>query len=209
MNSGANIMVVESDGIVSRDIIRILEKLGHTVLSTAASGEEAVREAEKFRIDLLLADILLDGEMDGIEAAGQICSRFKVPVVFLTSTMDKKTIKRAKKMKPYGIIVKPFEERILQATIETALYRYNMEKRKTEKTESGPDVKKGEKLTKGPEAEQEGDWIRSTFIIRKEYAENIKAAAYWERKMIKDIVDEALGVYFKNKKIEYVKRKGK
>jgi len=209
MNMAANIMVVESDGIVSRDILNILEKMGHDVLITAASGEEAVQESEKYRIDLLLVDILLDGEMDGIEAAGQIYSRFKVPIVFLSSTLDKKTIKRAEKMRPYGIIVKPFEERILQATIETALYRYNMEKRETEKTESKPDVKKGKKLIENPVAEQEGEWIRSTFIIRKEHVENIKAVAYWERKRMKDILDEALEHYFINNKLEYVKKKGK
>lgn len=209
MNMAANIMVVESDGIVSRDILSILEKMGHDVLITAASGEEAVQESEKYRIDLLLVDILLDGEMDGIEAAGQIYSRFKVPIVFLSSTLDKKTIKRAEKMRPYGIIVKPFEERILQATIETALYRYNMEKRETEKKESKSDVKKGKKLIENPVAKQEGEWIRSTFIIRKEHVENIKAVAYWERKRMKDILDEALEHYFINNKLEYVKKKGK
>ena len=204
MNTIANIMVVESDGIVSRDIVKTLEKLGYAVLATASEGEEAIRQSEKFRLDLLLIDIMLDGKMDGIEAAAKIYSSFNIPVVFFTSTLDKKTIKRAKKIEPYGIIVKPFEERILQATIETALYRCNMERRGTAKKESDADVKNDKRLKENPE-----DWIRATFIIKKEYSEKIKAQAYWERKMIKDILDDALRDYFKNRKNEFVRKQGK
>jgi CheY-like chemotaxis protein len=201
MNNGTNIMVVESDGIISKDIEGILVNLGYTVLATARTGKEAVQEAKKYRLDLLLTDILLEGEMDGIEAAREICSSFSIPVVFLSSSPDKETIERIKEAGAYGIINKPIEERILQATIETALYRHKIEKRDTMELESTLNVKKRKSRNGTSKTVQTADWTRTTFVIRKENLEKIRALAYWERRQLKDTLDRILNLHFKDKPV--------
>lgn len=122
------IMVVEDESIVAQDVQERLESLEY-IVSVAPSGEKAVEKVEKENPDLVLMDIVLKGDMDGIEAAEYITSRFDIPVVFLTAYADDKTLKRAKVTEPFGYLVKPFEDRELHATIETALYKHTMEKR--------------------------------------------------------------------------------
>jgi CheY-like chemotaxis protein len=201
MNKGTNIMVVESDGSVSKDIEGVLVKLGYTVLATARTGKEAIHEAAKYRLDLLLTDIFLEGEMDGIEAARKISSSFSVPVVFLSSSLDKETIERITKAGAYGIINKPIEERILQATIETALYRHKIEKRDIKELENTFDIKKRKSRNGTSGTGQTEDWTRTTFIIRKENLERIRALAYWERRQLKDTLDRILNLHFKDKTV--------
>ena len=77
-------------------------------------------------------DIMLKGDMDGVEAAGEIRERFDVPVVYLTAYSDNKILERAKKTEPFGYIVKPFDEKDLHSSIEIALHRHRKEKEKTE-----------------------------------------------------------------------------
>jgi CheY-like chemotaxis protein len=197
MNNGTNIMVVESDGSVSKDIEGVLLKLGYAVLATARTGKEAIHEATKYRLDLLLTDIFLEGEMDGIEAARKISSSFSVPVVFLSSSLDKETIERITEAGAYGIINKPIEKRILQATIETALYRHKIEQRDTMELENTLNIKK----RKSRNGTSTADWTRTTFIIRKENLERIRALAYWERRQLKDTLDRILNLHFKDKPV--------
>ncbi|HWR58604.1 MAG TPA: PAS domain S-box protein [Thermodesulfovibrionales bacterium] len=125
----AGIMIVEDEEIVARDIENILKGLGYSVTAVVASGEEAVRKASETRPDLVLMDILLKGDMDGVETAEIIRSRFDIPIIYLTAYTDDATLQRAKITEPYGYIIKPFEERELRSTIEIALYRRTMEKR--------------------------------------------------------------------------------
>ena len=125
----AQILVVEDENIVALEIKSRLEGLGYVVLAIASSGEEAIQKAEETNPDLVLMDIKLKGDMDGIEAAGKIQTRFNLPVVYLTAYAEENTLQRAKITVPYGYILKPFEERELHANIEIAIYKHQMEKK--------------------------------------------------------------------------------
>jgi PAS domain S-box-containing protein len=129
----AQILVVEDEGIVAWHLAQRLQGLGHTVPMVVASGPEAVRQAAAIRPDLVLMDIHLYGEMDGIEAAAQIRAQSDIPVVYLTAYADEPTLERAKVTEPFGYVLKPFEERELQITIEMALYKHRMERRLRER----------------------------------------------------------------------------
>ena len=121
------ILVVEDEVIIGMDISNSLKKLGYHVPAVIATGEKAIEKAEKIQPDLILMDIMLKGGMDGIEAAGQIRARLNLPVVFLTAHTDATTLERAKQSQPFGYIVKPFQEKDLQTTIEIALARCKAE----------------------------------------------------------------------------------
>jgi CheY-like chemotaxis protein len=124
--SGAKILVVEDENIVALEIKKRLQHLGYTVAGVAATGEDAVRKAEGILPDLVLMDIMLKGEIDGIDAASEIRRRLNIPVIYLTAYSDGETLERAKLTEPYGYILKPFEEDDLRTTIEIALYRHKM-----------------------------------------------------------------------------------
>jgi len=123
------ILIVEDERIVAEDIKMSLQRLGYAVSGTAISGEEAVKKAGEMQPDLVLMDIVLEGEMDGIEAASAISSRFDIPVVYLTAYADKKMLERAKVTEPFGYILKPFEDRELRSILEIALYKHRMERK--------------------------------------------------------------------------------
>ncbi len=128
-------MVVEDEMIVGRDIQSALQNLGYEVSPVVSTGRDAVDQAGKYKPDLVLMDIVLDGEMDGIEAAGAIRSRFNIPVVYLTAYADDRTVERAKATEPFGYIVKPFEDRELKGVMETAIYKARVEKNLRENRE--------------------------------------------------------------------------
>ncbi|HWR88619.1 MAG TPA: response regulator, partial [Dissulfurispiraceae bacterium] len=131
----AQVLVVEDEGLVALSLQKKLENLGYLVPSVAGSGEEAVRQAVDMHPDLILMDIMLEGDMDGIDAAALIRERIDVPVVYLTAYSDEATIERARETGPFGYLVKPFEERELRTTIEMALYKHRAEKRLREREE--------------------------------------------------------------------------
>lgn len=118
------ILVVEDESIVAKDIQNSLKKLGYQVPTTVSSAEKAIEEVEENRPDLILMDIMLKGQMSGIEAANIIKERFGVPLIFLTAYADDNTLSKAKITEPYGYIIKPFKEKELQTTIEMALYKH-------------------------------------------------------------------------------------
>ncbi|MFN2396565.1 MAG: response regulator [Bacteroidales bacterium] len=118
------ILVVEDESIVAKDIQNSLKKLGYQVPTTVSSAEKAIEEVEENRPDLILMDIMLKGQMSGIEAANVIKERFGVPLIFLTAYADDNTLSKAKITEPYGYIIKPFKEKELQTTIEMALYKH-------------------------------------------------------------------------------------
>jgi PAS domain S-box-containing protein len=122
----ARILIVEDEGIIAQDIRASLQELGYEVCATVATGEDAVRKAETERPDLALVDVVLQGGMDGIEAAHFIHSRFRVPIVYLTAYADDKMLERAKMTEPFGYLIKPFRDRELHSTIEMALFRHEM-----------------------------------------------------------------------------------
>jgi diguanylate cyclase (GGDEF)-like protein/PAS domain S-box-containing protein len=125
----ATIIVVEDEMIVARDLQRTLIRLGYAVAGLAASGEEALALVAARPPDLVLMDIHLAGEMDGIAAADHIHQRQGLPVVFLTAHSDAATFQRAQATEPYGYVSKPFEERELEIALGIALYRHQVESR--------------------------------------------------------------------------------
>ncbi len=126
--SNGKILIVEDEGIVVADLQAMVKRLGYSVVGTATTGEEAVIMAESLRPDLILMDIHLDGEMDGIVAAEQIMVHHDIPVTYLTAFADETTVERAKTTLPFGYILKPFEERDLRTALELALYKHRMQK---------------------------------------------------------------------------------
>jgi len=119
------ILIVEDENIIALDIQYILENLGYSVSDVVSSGEESIEKASKIRPDLILMDIKLKGNIDGITAAEQIYNRFQIPVIYLTAYGNEGVMKRAKKVRHFGYINKPFEERELQTVIEGALIESN------------------------------------------------------------------------------------
>ncbi len=122
--SQKKILIVEDESIIAEDISDSLISLGYGISGMVYSGEEAIEAAAKFRPDLILMDVNLQGEMDGITAAAEIRSRFQIPVVYLTAYTDEKTLRRVNATKPFGYIVKPFEEKNLHTTIQLALHQH-------------------------------------------------------------------------------------
>lgn len=121
------IVVVEDERIVAMDIKNTLEGLGYEVLSIMTRGEEIVDRAAELMPDLILMDIMLEGDMDGVDAARIVKDRIDIPVIFLSAYSDEVTIQRAKISEPYGYVLKPFNGKDLHTAIEMALYKHQME----------------------------------------------------------------------------------
>ncbi len=122
----ARILVAEDEGLVATDVKMTLESYGYEVCSIASTGEEALLKCEGERPDLVLMDIMLAGQMDGIEAADRIKGLYDIPVVYLTAYSDEVLLKRAKKTEPFGYLVKPFGDRELYSTIEMAIHNHSI-----------------------------------------------------------------------------------
>jgi PAS domain S-box-containing protein len=125
--SKTNVMIVEDESIVALDLKRRLVAMGYEVSQTAHSAKMCFEKLESYRPDIILMDIILKGDIDGIEAAQIIRTKYNLPVLFLTAHNDENTLNRAKKSEPYGYILKPFEVRDLKDNIEIALYKFKME----------------------------------------------------------------------------------
>jgi two-component system, response regulator PdtaR len=121
------IFIVEDEAIVANDIRETLISLGYTVPGIAKSGELALEKIRQSHPDLVLMDIHLAGEMDGVEAAGKIHVLMDIPVIYLTAYADKLLLERAKITEPYGYVLKPYDERELNSVIEMALYKHRIE----------------------------------------------------------------------------------
>jgi diguanylate cyclase (GGDEF)-like protein/PAS domain S-box-containing protein len=129
------ILIVEDETIVALDLENSLKALGYDVVGTAPSGATAIAKTLSTRPDLVLMDIILQGDMDGIQTAEKIHSQLNIPVIFLTAFADEATLQRAKVTEPFGYMIKPFEARELHSHIEIALYRHRMERRLRESEE--------------------------------------------------------------------------
>lgn len=125
--SNINVLVVEDESIVSKDIQHSLKKLGYTVAGAASTGEKAIELALSERPDIVLMDIMLKGGMNGIEAASLIKKQIAIPIIYLTAYADESTLSKAKISEPYGYILKPFKEIDLQTSIEMAIYKHKKE----------------------------------------------------------------------------------
>lgn len=157
------ILIVEDESITAMDLENILQRLGYEVVGISSRGDEAIQNVDKLRPDLVLMDITLKGDMDGIEATWKIQTHFDIPVIYLTAYSDFNTLKRAKSTKPYGFLTKPVNPDGLQASIETALYNYDLDKRLRESEE---------KYRQIVETANEGIWaldenFKTTFVNQR------------------------------------------
>lgn len=115
------IIIAEDEQIVAKDIGRRLEKLGYQVIARLKTGQEVLEKAAEEETDLVLMDVKLDGEMDGVETAEKLRELYDVRVIYLTAYADKLTMSRIRKTHPYGYILKPYTVRDLQSNIEAAV----------------------------------------------------------------------------------------
>lgn len=122
-----SILVVEDESIVAMDMERRLRGLGYHVVGRVLTGKDAVQQDDLLHPDIVLMDIHLKGDMDGIEASTYIRSKRDVPIIYITAYSDDKTLERAKATQPYGYILKPFQEREIHSVIEMALYKHHAE----------------------------------------------------------------------------------
>ena len=121
------ILVVEDERIIALNLKENLESLGYSVVGIAASGQQAIEKATQLRPDLVLMDIRLRGDMDGIQAAEQIWESLSIPVIYVTGHSDQSTLERAKITAPFGYVLKPVKEKELSVAISIALQRYERE----------------------------------------------------------------------------------
>ena len=123
----SKILVVDDETVLVMDLEEELTAMGHEVVGTAASGDEAIEKARALRPDLILMDIAMPGNKDGIDAADSIKSEMDIPIIFLTAHSDPKLTKRAKWIEPVGYIIKPFKDRDLKVAIEVGLHKKDKE----------------------------------------------------------------------------------
>ena len=128
MKLKAKIMIVEDNYIVAKDLQDTLIELSYSVTDIVDSGNEAVNLAGLNKPDLILMDIHLKGNMDGIEAASIIRDEYDIPIIFITTQADDYTLQRAKRTQPSGYIIKPVKKKELYSSIEMALYKQTIEK---------------------------------------------------------------------------------
>ncbi len=126
---GKRILIVEDEAISSTHLKKILSRGGYNVVGMLASGEEVMQQVARTPPDLLLMDIQLAGEMDGVETAEQIRAHFDLPVIYLTAYTDDALLQRAKNTEPYSYLIKPVQERELLITVEMALYKHEVERK--------------------------------------------------------------------------------
>ncbi|WP_235297973.1 response regulator transcription factor [Portibacter marinus] len=122
--SNTKVLIVEDEALIAMDLEMIMESMGHHVVGITGNGDEALDMIANRQPDLILLDVNIQGQKDGIELAEIIKDRSKKPFIFITSYADKSTLDRAKHTLPYGYILKPFSEQELKATVEIALFRY-------------------------------------------------------------------------------------
>ena len=124
----ARVMIVEDERIVAFNLQQRLLKLGYEVPAVVASGEQALRGIDNEHPDVVLMDIHIEGDIDGIETAKRIGASSQTPVIYLTAHSEELTLDRARATRPYGYLIKPFSERELHATIQMSLERWRVEK---------------------------------------------------------------------------------
>ena len=127
MDVETKILIVEDESIVALEIRDRLLKMGYSVPTAVNSSDRAIQKTNEIHPDLILMDIIIKGDKDGIETAGLINEKYDIPIIFLTAHSDVKTLQRAAEKTPYGYILKPFKEKELQIAIETTLQRHKLE----------------------------------------------------------------------------------
>jgi len=134
------ILIVEDEVITAMDIRNMLKNFGFDVVGMASTGKDAISKVKEFKPNLTLMDISLKGDMDGIEAAEEIKSRYNIPVVYMSAFTDSNTFERIKFTNPYGFVNKPVSSDLLFISIETAIYKHNLDKKLAESQEKLKDA---------------------------------------------------------------------
>lgn len=129
----ARLLLVEDERLIALDVQHRLQRLGYEVVGTAATGEAAIDLARNLRPDVLLMDIQLAGDMDGIEASEIIRAGLDIPVVYLTACSDEQTLQRARSSGPLAFVLKPFGDRELTVAIDMARHKHLLEQQLVEK----------------------------------------------------------------------------
>ena len=126
--AGHRILIVEDEKIIAKDLEIRLQNMGYDVVASVSTGKEAIAIVKSQPVDLILMDIMIDGEIDGIETAELIHQQMDVPIIYLTAYADERTFERAKLSDPFGYLLKPFQERDLDLTIRTVIQKFSFEK---------------------------------------------------------------------------------
>ena len=124
----STVLIVEDERIIAKGVEKQLKGLGYAVAGTVGTGAEAIRLAVDARPDLILMDVNLGSEPDGIAAAEVICGARDVPIIFLTAHSDGETVERAKRVAPFGYLLKPYEDAELRVAIEMALHKHKLDR---------------------------------------------------------------------------------
>ncbi|ERT08847.1 his Kinase A domain protein [Lyngbya aestuarii BL J] len=122
--SEIKVLIVEDELLIAKGLARKLQKLGYTVVGIVSFGDKALEQVRETQPDLVLMDIVIKGEMDGIETAEKINECFNIPVIYVTAYADDSTLERAEQTGSYGYILKPYKDRELHATIKLALRKH-------------------------------------------------------------------------------------
>ncbi|MBU2926986.1 LytR/AlgR family response regulator transcription factor [Winogradskyella psychrotolerans] len=123
-----NIHIIEDEPLIAETIKAVLENENHTITGISLRGKDAIFDIEYLKPDLVLVDIMIKGDMDGIEIVNHLRQKIDIPFIYLTSLSDEKTLERVKATNPSGFIVKPFNENTLTANIELAYHKYEASK---------------------------------------------------------------------------------
>ncbi len=181
--TNARIMIVEDEWIAAEDTRNRLQDLGYSVTSLASTGKEAIQKAEEDKPDLVVTDIVLEGEIDGIEVAKQIYARFGIPFIYLTAYADDKILERIKITEPFGYIVKPFTNEDLTIAIELALYKHKAEGKRRKQIQDLSNELAETKALAGllhicssckKIQDEEGDWKHIEDFIREHFDAEFK-----------------------------------
>mgnify|MGYP001194418913 CR=1 FL=1 len=133
--AATSILIVEDEGIVAQDLMEALTRLGYRISGVASEGTQAVAMALQLRPELVVMDVSLRGEIDGIQAARMMQERSHVPIIFLTGHRDSATLQRAVLTGPLGYLIKPFQEDELRCAIEVAIHKHRSEQAVREREE--------------------------------------------------------------------------
>ena len=196
--SKARILIVEDEVIIALQLEEKLKSLGYDVTSTVNNADDAIQKAEEDKPDLILMDIRIQGDKDGIETAEIIRNKFGIPVIFSTAYLDYERIERAKTTMPFGYVLKPIQERDLKVTLEMALYVAKMDAKRR---------KAEEFLIKVGEMAQVGGWeiypenrgiylsevVKDIYEVPHDYDPDYDEAMNFFPEKSKRILDEAVG----------------
>ena len=127
------VMIVEDERLIARDMQQLLAELGYEPFAIASNSEEALKRVSERLPDVVLMDIRLKGEIDGIATAELLKSRFDVPVIYLTAHADDATVERAKNSEPYGYLIKPVDAARLRSAIEVCVYKHRLDRKMRER----------------------------------------------------------------------------